>query len=116
LVKLLSLPNLSVQKEKSMKLLELHALPGDRKVRAFATVELDNGIVIRDFRIIQEPRRLPMVANPQVSWRDPADGQLKYKVLITLPKPLKNEVDLLVLEAWMGMKESRVDSSNQQPK
>jgi DNA-binding cell septation regulator SpoVG len=100
-----------------MKLLELRVLPGDRKVKAFATVELDNGIVIRDFRVIeQEPRRLPVIGPPQVSWRDPADNQLKFKIIITLPKPLKNEVDLLILGAWMGAKESHVESPNHQAK
>jgi DNA-binding cell septation regulator SpoVG len=85
----------------------------DRPVKAFADVELEDGTVVRDFRVIQEPRRLPVVGNPQVSWKDPADGKIKYKILITLPKPTKNEVDLMILEAWMGMKESRVESTNQ---
>ena len=64
-----------------MKILELRMLPeNERPVKAFADIELEDGTVIREFRVIQEPKRLPMVGNPQISWKDPQDGRIKYKV------------------------------------
>jgi hypothetical protein len=92
-----------------MKLLELRLLPErTHPVKAFADIELDDGTIIREFRVVQEPKRLPTVGNPQISWKDPADGRIKYKVIVTLPKPVKNEVDLLILGKWMGAKENHV--------
>ena len=97
-----------------MRLLELRLLPdSDRPVKAFADIELADGTVIREFRVIQEPKRLPTVGNPQISWKDPQDGRIKYKVIITLPKPTKNEVDLLILGKWLGAKENRSAASEQ---
>lgn len=92
-----------------MKLLELRLLPqSDRPVKAFADIELDDGTIVREFRVIQQPKTLPTVGNPQISWKDPADGRIKYKVIVTLPKPVKNEVDLLILGKWMGAKENHI--------
>jgi hypothetical protein len=91
-----------------MRLLELRLLPDrDHPVKAFADIELDDGTIIREFRVVQEPKRLPTVGNPQISWKDPADGRIKYKVIVTLPKPVKNEADLLILGKWMGARENR---------
>ena len=97
-----------------MRLLELRLMTeSDRPVKAFADVELDDGTVVREFRVIQEPKRLPTVGNPQISWKDPTDGRIKYKVIITLPKPTKSEVDLLILGKWLGTRENQIANPTQ---
>jgi hypothetical protein len=97
-----------------MKLLELRLLPeSNRPVKAFADVQLNDGTVIREFRVVKEPNKRPSVACPQVAWKDPRDGRLKYTVIVTLPQPVKVEVDMLVLGAWLKERENRSGSSGQ---
>ena len=91
-----------------MRVIDLRLKPPNGKsLRGFADVELDDGMVIREFRIIQEPGKHPVVACPQASWKDPKDGQIKYTAIVTLPQPLKVEVDMLILGAWLKEKEKR---------
>lgn len=95
-----------------MRLIELRCRPGNGKpLKAFADVELDNGMVIREFRIIQEPNQRPQIASPQLSWKDPLSSQIKYKTIVTFPNQLKGEIDLLILNAWNREKEKGNDSS-----
>ncbi len=90
-----------------MRVLDLRLKPSNGKpLKAFADVELDNGMIIREFRIIQEPGKHPVVATPQTSWKDPRDDRIKYTAIVTLPQPLKVKVDLLILAAWLREKES----------
>ena len=98
-----------------MKLLQLRLKPHcDRPLKAFADVELDDGTVIRELRVVKEASKRPLVALPQVSWKDPKDGRMKYTVIVTLPQPVKIELDMLVLGAWLQEKETRLESPNHQ--
>jgi DNA-binding cell septation regulator SpoVG len=90
-----------------LRLLEIRKKPENGKsLKAFADIELDNGIIIREFRIIQEPNKRPWVACPQLSWRDPDSGQIRYTTIITFPNQIKGDVDLLILSAWNREKEN----------
>ena len=84
-----------------MRILEIRRKSENGKaLKGFVDLELDNGIIIREFRIIQEANRRPWVACPQLSWKDPDSGQVKYKTVVTFPDQLKGEIDLFILSAW----------------
>jgi len=90
-----------------MRVIELRRKPDNGKsLKAFADVELGNGIIVREFRIICEPNRRPWVACPQLSWKDPESGEIKYKTVVTFPNQLKGELDLAILNAWNREKEN----------
>jgi DNA-binding cell septation regulator SpoVG len=91
-----------------VKVLEIRKKSENGKpLKAFADIELDGGIVIREFRVIQEANKRPWVACPQISWKDPVTGQIKYQTVVTFPNQLKGEIDLLILNAWNREKENR---------
>ena len=77
---------------------ELRLLSGDRALKAFADIQLDD-MVIREFRVIKENGKRPWVVSPQVSWKG-QDGQIKYKTVITLPDEVKGQVDLAILKRF----------------
>ena len=79
----------------------------EKPLKGFADVELDSGIILREFRIIHEPNKRPWVACPQLSWKAPKTGQIKYKTVVTFPSQLKGEIDLLILNAWMREREKQ---------
>ncbi len=90
-----------------MRVLDLRKKSENGKaLKAFADIELESGIVIREFRIIQEQGKRPWIACPQISWKDPDSGQIKYKTVITFPDQIKGEIDLLILNAWGREKEN----------
>jgi len=90
-----------------VRVLELRKKSENGKaLKAFADIELENGIVVRELRIIQDQGKRPWVACPQISWKDPQDNQVKYKTIITFPSQLKGEIDLLILNAWVREKEN----------
>jgi DNA-binding cell septation regulator SpoVG len=91
-----------------MRLLEIRKVKNNghpRPLLAFADVELENGIIVRDLRVIQEAGKRVWIACPQSSWKDPEAGQIKYRTIITFPDAMKGEIDLLVLNAWAREKE-----------
>lgn len=89
-----------------MRVIELRRKPENGKtLKGFVDVELDNGIVVREFRVIQEPNKRPWIACPQLSWKDRVSGEVKYKTVVTFPNQLKGDIDLLILNAWNREKE-----------
>lgn len=89
-----------------MRILSLKILPENGKpLKAFADVELSNGMIIREFRVIQDPGKRAWIACPQISWRDSESGEIKYRTVITLPDQIKGEIDLLILNAWIRERE-----------
>ena len=89
-----------------IEILDIKIPDGDRKVRAFCDVEI-NGMIIREFRVIKENGKSPWVVAPQMSWKDPTSGQIRYRTLITLPSELKGEVERLVLNRFAAEMEKR---------
>ena len=77
-----------------------------KALKGFADIELDGGTIVRELRIIQEQGKRPWIACPQISWKDPDSGQIKYKTIITFPDQIKGEIDLLILNAWGREKEN----------
>ena len=96
-----------------MKVIELRLKPNNGKpLKAFADLELDNGIVIKEFRIIQrQTDHKPFVVSPQISWKDQETGEVKYNTVVTIPNPLKAEVDALILSSWFRIKEQEREAN-----
>ncbi len=98
-----------------MRILEIRPVSDNghpRPLRAFADIELPDGTIIRDFRIIEEPGKRPFVATPQASWRDPETGRICFKTLISFPEPVKARIDIMVLGAWLEAEEKTLDHSD----
>ena len=75
-------------------------LIGDgRPLRAFADVRVDEWI-IHDFRILKQNGQKAFVSPPQVSWKDPETGQIKYKGILTIPPEQKQRIDTEILHAY----------------
>lgn len=83
-----------------MKILSIRNRTDGRTLKALCDIELDDGITVRDLRILQHPGERVFVVGPQASWKDPDTGQIKYKTLITFPNQLKQEVEMLLLSEW----------------
>lgn len=83
-----------------LKVIRLEPRPEDgRRLRAFADIQLQNGIILRGFRILQEPGRRPSVSAPMASIKVP--GKEPYlKTMVVLPDEIKGEIDLAILSAW----------------
>lgn len=78
--------------------LELRLVHGNRSLKAFADVQVGDWI-IREWRVVKENGKRPMIAPPQTSWKGP-DGQIQYKTIITLPDELKGQIDFAILKLF----------------
>ncbi len=86
--------------------LEIRILSGDRPLKAFCDLRV-NGWVVRDFRIIKQNGQKASVSPPQVSWRDPNTGEIKYKGILTIPPEQKQRIDVEILSAFQMELEKR---------
>ena len=92
----------------TIEVLDIRILNGDRSLRAFADVKINNWI-IREWRIIQEAGKRPLIVSPQVSWKNPA-GNIQYKTIITVPDEIKGELDRIILNRYIEETEKRQDA------
>jgi len=69
-------------------------------VKAFAKISLD-GIIVHDFKVIQQAGQKAWVACPQTEWADKS-GKKHYKPVIELPSTLKEQVQSAILHGWRG--------------
>ena len=93
-----------------IEILEIRFPIKDTPLRAFVDVKF-NGMTIRDFRVIKESDKRYWVASPQISWKDSAAGQLRYKTIITFSDELKGELDRHILNAYHEEKGEDADES-----
>jgi len=82
-----------------IKILELRLMSGDKPLRAFADIQVGDWIV-RDFRIIKKNGSRAFVSPPQVSWKNPETGEIKYKGILTIPPEQKQRIDIEILGAF----------------
>jgi DNA-binding cell septation regulator SpoVG len=66
-------------------------------VKAYASVRL-GGVIIHDFKVIQQPGQKPWVASPQREYT--VNGKRHYAAIVELSEALKERVTALVLEEW----------------
>ncbi len=62
-------------------------------------------IIVRKFRLVQQPGQAAWISPPQESWNDPATGERRFKTLFEFPKawrPAITEAAITeaVLAAW----------------
>jgi DNA-binding cell septation regulator SpoVG len=94
-----------------IEVLGIRFLNGDRPLRAFADIRLEDSIVIREFRVINDNGKRLRVAPPQLSWKV-SDGSIQYKTIVTLPDDVKGSVDLAILKRFTEEME-RIDGTKE---
>jgi hypothetical protein len=89
-----------------VKVIEIRKLGGDKPLKAFVDLMIGD-ILIREFRVVKNNGQRPWIAPPQLSWKDPVDGSIKYKTIVTLPDELKGEIDRVILNRFTEEMEKR---------
>jgi DNA-binding cell septation regulator SpoVG len=89
-----------------ISVLEMRMVAGDKPLKAFVDIQVDDWI-IRELRVIKEANKRTWVVSPQLSWKDPVTGSIKYKTILTLPGDVKGEVDRLILNRFAEEMEKR---------
>lgn len=89
-----------------IRVTEIRLLSGDRPLRAFCDVKI-NDWVICDFRVIKQNGQKAFVSPPQVSWRDPQTREIKYKGILTIPPEQKQRIDVEILSAFQKEMEKK---------
>ena len=82
-----------------IEVIALRILPGDRSLKAFADVQIGSWTV-HDFRIVQQRGQRAFVSPPQVSWKDPGTGEIRFKGILTIPPEHKQMIDTMILHAY----------------
>ena len=68
-------------------------------LKAFVDIRIDNGLTIKDFRIVQQAGQKPWVSVPQQEYTG-RDGERKFKSLVLLSDDLKKQVSSVVLKSY----------------
>ena len=89
-----------------VRVIEIRLMSGDRPLKAFCDVKVNDWLV-HDFRIIRQNGQKAFVSPPQVSWKDPETGEIKYKGILTIPPEQKQSIDVEVLSAFQKEMEKR---------
>ena len=83
----------------AIKVIELRLLPWDKPLRAFVDIQV-GAWIIRDWRIVKRNGSRAAVLPPQVSWKDPETGEIKFKGVLTIPSEEKQMIDAAILSAY----------------
>ena len=89
-----------------IKVIEIRPLSDRRPLKAFVDIEVGDW-VIHDFRIIKQNGQKAFVSPPQVSWKDPTTGEIKYKGVLTIPPEHKQRIEVEILSAFQKEMEKR---------
>lgn len=89
-----------------IKVLTIKLMPPERPLKAFIDVRIGDWI-IHDFRIVKQNGQKASVLPPQVSWRDPETGAIRFKGVFTIPPDQKQEIDVKILAAYQREMELR---------
>ncbi len=92
-----------------MRIVKIRLQNNDKPLKAFADIQLSNGWIIKDFRVIQQPRQKAYVVAPQASWRN-REGSINFKTLVTIPDDGKWQLESAVLAAYQKEKEQKSGS------
>ena len=95
-----------------IKVVEIRLLNNGKSLRAFCDVRID-GWIIHDFRIIKQNGQRVFVSPPQVSWKDPETGIIKYKGVLTIPSEQKQRIDTEILHAYQMELEKKNETNHQ---
>lgn len=86
---------------------ELRKTKGEGPTKAFADIELNDGIVLKGFSLMETRGEL-WLGVPQEKYQD-RDGNTKYQKKAYIPEKILNEMKHLVIEAFEGKQESSED-------
>ena len=89
-----------------VKVLEIRPLSQGRPLKAFVDIQVGDWI-IHDFRVIKQNGQKAFVSPPQVSWKDPESGEIRYKGILTIPPEQKQRIDVEILSAFQREMEKR---------
>ena len=90
----------------NIKVIELRLLESGKPLKAFADVEFDEWLIIREFRVIQKDGKRPKVHPPQASWKGPL-GNIMYRPLVTMPDDIAGRVSLEILKHFVEAMEGK---------
>jgi len=94
-----------------IKVLDIRLMTPGRSLKAFADVQVGDWI-IHDFRVIKQNGQKAFVSPPQVSWKDPETGEIRYKGILTIPSEQKQRIDVQILSVFQREMEKRISESN----
>ena len=94
-----------------IKIIQIRLLNDGRSLKAFVDVQVGDWI-IHDFRIIKQNGQRASVSPPQVSWKDPQTGSIRFKGVLTIPPEQKQRIDVEILAAY----QREMESKNEEPK
>lgn len=89
-----------------IKIIKIRLQNNSKPLKAFADIQLENGWIVKDFRVIQQPGQKAYVVSPQASWRN-REGVINFKTLITIPNDGKWQLEAAVLAAYQREKEQK---------
>lgn len=92
-----------------MKVIKIRLQNNDKPLKAFIDIQLSNGWIIKDFRVVQQPGQKAYVVAPQASWRN-REGSINFKTLVTIPDNSKWQLESAVLAAYQKEKEQESGS------
>ncbi len=84
-----------------IRVIEIRPLSDGRSLKAFVDIQVGDW-VIHDFRIIKQNGQKAFVSPPQVSWKDPETGGIKFKGVLTIPPDQKQRIDTEILHAYQA--------------
>jgi len=89
-----------------IQVIKIRLLPGERPLKAFCDVKVNDWLV-HDFRIVKQDGQRAFVSPPQVSWKDPETGEIKYKGILTIPSEQKQRIEAEILSAFQKEMEKK---------
>jgi DNA-binding cell septation regulator SpoVG len=95
-----------------IRIIEIRFISDGRPLRAFVDIKVGD-CVIHDFRIIKQNGQKAFVNPPQVSWKDPVTGEIKYKGILTIPPEQKQRIEVEILSAFQREMEIKNDRPTQ---
>jgi len=90
----------------NIEVIQIRLLNDGRPLKGFASVKIE-GWVVHYFRIVQQNGQRAFVSPPQVSWKDPTTGEIKYKGILTIPPEQKQRIDTEILYAFQKEMEKK---------
>lgn len=83
-----------------IEILEMRLLSGDKPLRAFADIQIDDWLTIRDWRIVKRQGKAPQVIAPETTWKN-AEGEIQHKTIVVLSDEMRGQVDLAILNYFI---------------
>jgi DNA-binding cell septation regulator SpoVG len=81
-------------------IINIHYVAGGN-LKAFVDIQLGQSLIIKGFRIVQQPGQKAWVAAPQREYTG-ADGKPRYAPIVELSGALKRAVEQVIVQAWKG--------------